>query len=406
METTGGGEGDPIRQLSYVLVFGVTMLVVRRGNWLPAVPVTILCLFGWCWLSLLWAIEPSIAFRRAVLTSMIAAVVFASIERAGTDRAFLALSRLLLVALVVNYLAIVVSPGALHLPGESTDLALVGNWRGATLHKNVAGAIAAITVLVLLWGPRRLPVLLHWGALLAAAYFLWRTQSKTSMAMLALALVCASIYLLLSPRLRRLMLPATMVLVLAGWALFGTEIADYLDNLLAQPDALTGRAEIWPALLSYASNHIWLGSGYGSFWDIGAQSPILDLGSSWVANLLSGHNGYLDVLVQIGAPGLVLAVIALILAPLWRLTRARNIPARRGALLLAMLVFSAGHNLSESSILARDLVVWVMFLVAVALTAKLVRESAPAASRQPTAVPYATAGRTWTARAIGPSRYR
>jgi O-antigen ligase len=371
------GEGDLLRQAAYSLVFVAAMLASWRTGWIRTVPFTLLLLMGWCWLSLIWAIEPAIATRRLLLTTFIFAIAFAAVEAAGTVRALKAIAALLL----VNYLAVALSPQAVHQPGESVDFALVGNWRGVTNHKNYVGAICAVTVIVLMLGPRLVRPLLNLAAIAAALYFLWRTQSKTSMAMLAFALGIAGLYLIATPRGRRLLMPATLLALLLVQLAFGAEIMTRISDYLSEPAALTGRTDIWVALLDYAHANPWLGAGYGSFWDIGPDGPMMGLG--WVEEVLTGHNGYLDLLVQVGVPGLALAVVGMIVVPLWRATQAGDAYPRQGALLLSLLVFSIGHNFLESSLLSRDLVVGVVFLLAVALTGKFSREVA--ATRAPAA---------------------
>jgi O-antigen ligase len=170
-------------------------------------------------------------------------------------------------------------------------------------------------------------------------------------------------------------------------ALLGNGLLAGVDDLFAQPDALTGRTEIWHALLTYAQNNPLFGAGYGSFWNIGAKSPMGDLSHDWIARVGTGHNGYLDTTVTIGVPGLILAVLALFIAPTARLTGATNIPSRTAGLLVAMLLFCAAHNFTESTMLERDMIMWVFLLITVAMTTKAAKESRAASKRAETQDP-------------------
>jgi O-antigen ligase len=82
--------------------------------------------------------------------------------------------------------------------------------------------------------------------------------------------------------------------------------------------------QIWPILFDFWKDHPLTGSGYGAFWDIRDPQPIYEYMSgypawqAWIADLTSAHNGYIDLLVQTGLPGLVLGVCATLLAPLWK----------------------------------------------------------------------------------------
>jgi hypothetical protein len=73
------------------------------------------------------------------------------------------------------------------------------------------------------------------------------------------------------------------------------------------------------------------------------------------------------MLVQIGLPGLILTIFAFFVSPLFRLLTSSIIARRDGALLLALLLFAAGHNMTESTLLDRDTIVQVFLVLTVAL---------------------------------------
>jgi len=97
---------------------------------------------------------------------------------------------------------------------------------------------------------------------------------------------------------------------LALWLLviFGFDrLTDFRDALLLgraeDSDTLSGRAFIWPELLTYANNHLWLGYGYESFWTAGR---IDDISSTLGWGLREAHNAYLEIVLWLGAVGLVI----------------------------------------------------------------------------------------------------
>jgi len=369
------GDGDAMRQISFMLILlfvVVTQRVLYETAQLRVLPLTLIALFGWCALSLIWAIEPGVAFRRLALTSLIVLTIFLIVERAGTERTLAVMRHTLLIILAVNYLAVLLSPMGVHQPGE-LDAALVGNWRGVLPQKNFAGSICAFTIILFVYSADRVRPLPRWTIIAAAAFFLFHTQSKTSMGLLAVSLAIGLVARWLSPRRRKLMIPAAVaaIIVLAG---LGQDYLGEISTYFSQPDALTGRAQIWPILIAFANEHLMLGSGYGSFWNIGADSPVNDYSRAWVSQITSGHNGYLDVLVQIGLPGLILAILATIVAPLWKLATSTAISRRHGPMMMAMLAFCAGHNLTETSLLDRDAIVWVFMVFAIALVGRMHRD--------------------------------
>jgi len=145
--------GDTLRQITYLGVAALIALTAfqRHGfGALRAVPLSLALLLIWCLASALWAPEPGVVFRRAGLEVVIVLSLLLSVDTIGAERAFLLWRVLLAVILLVNFLSIPLIPAARHFAGE-TDPALVGNWRGLYGHKNIAGAVCAITAILFLF---------------------------------------------------------------------------------------------------------------------------------------------------------------------------------------------------------------------------------------------------------------
>lgn len=372
------GEGNAFRQVSYALVFFYTLWAtgaLRQREKLMALPLTMALAIGWFWISLIWAIDPLIALRRLLLTTMIVWTIFMMVEEYGYERTVKATMGFLAVMLFLNYAAIALTPStAIHSAMDSMDKGLIGDWRGLLPQKNFTGAVCALTILFFVFGGQRLNVVLRLLVILAAAYYLYRTQSKTSAGMLGLSVAVGAIYMWLNPRVRVLLIPVVAVVGI-GLMMYWIASWDEVLGPFEKRDALTGRVQIWPHLIAYARDHIITGAGYGSFWNIGEASPIYQYSKNWVSEIGNGHNGYIDLLIQVGAPGLILAVVAAFLAPLGKLLADTSASRSRGALLIGIIVFSAGHNMTESSLFDRDVIIQVFLMLAVALTGLVARGS-------------------------------
>jgi O-antigen ligase len=378
--TSGGrmtGDGNLFRQFSYIILFGATIWAVgavQQRAKLMTVPLTLMLTIAWCWISLTWAIDPLIGARRLLLTTIIIWTIFMVIDDCGYDRTIKTIMIFLAGLLVANYIAIAVWPSAIHGLTDSMDAGLVGDWRGLLPQKNFTGAICALTILVFAFGGQRMWMAVRLGVIVGAAYYLFRTQSKTSMGMLVTAAACGLIALRFNPKYRIALIPiftiVSIVIMLSTMTWW-----DEMLGPFSRKDALTGRVQIWPHLIAFAKDHPFTGSGYGSFWNIGEDSPVYQYTRNWVSELGNGHNGYLDLLVQIGVPGLILAVIASILAPAGRLLGANTTARAQVALPAAILVFCAGHNMTESSLLDRDTIIEVFLMITIALTGVVLRRS-------------------------------
>jgi O-antigen ligase len=365
------GEGSPLRQGAYLALLAAAVYAARpwaNPSRLIRLPLTLLVAVGWCWASLSWSIAPDEAMRRLSLTTIVIWLIFLLVGEIGAAGTLRAIRIGLVVALIANYGAVLLVPGVgIHQIAEQFDPGLVGDWRGIMLQKNFAGALCAFTILTFLFYGRPVNRYYQLSVLAAATFFLWRTVSKTSMGICALSIIAGFVYLGYNPRYR--------VLVLSLLVLFAGVVAGYvfihlgdITRQLNDPGALTGRAQIWPPLLSYSHDHLLRGAGYGSFWNIGfGESPIYRYGKGWVTHITQGHDGYLDLLVTIGLPGLILVIVAVAVAPVAILFTSRQIDRKVGAGLLAMLIFCMGHNFTESSLFDRDTIVQSFLMLTVAM---------------------------------------
>jgi exopolysaccharide production protein ExoQ len=152
-------------------------------------------------------------------------------------------------------------------------------------------------------------------AILVALFFggvLW-TSSSTCLILAVVAVVLAAALALLRkvPPSRR------------GWALgagaLATSVAvlhiyahpDELLQLVDRDSTLTGRTKIWPVVRDVISTRPWLGQGWGGVW---GPTPLhQQINRSIGFAVPHSHNGYLDVQLQVGAVGLSLLLLVLLL---------------------------------------------------------------------------------------------
>lgn len=380
------GQGNAFRQVAYLMVFMGALLaagVLRSPRRVFAIPPEVVLVLLWCALSLSWAIQPGIAMRRLALTVMVVWSVFLLVRQAGYQRTILAFRLVLPVILVINFAAIFLMPTiGIHQTGEALDPGLIGAWRGILGQKNYAGPVCALTILFFLFDGRSLHLSVRVALIAAASVFLVGTESKTSMGVLAASIAAGAGFRVYRPRYRLLALHLATLALLTILVLAWT----WRDTLLApfsREDALTGRVQIWPVLLAYARDNGWRGAGYGSFWNIGEASPVYHYTLGWVSSLASGHNGYLDLLVQIGVPGLALVVLAVVVMPAWRFITERGLDRARGALLFSLFAFIVLHNGTESTLLDRDAALSLTLMAVIALL-RVERRATPGAPRAAT----------------------
>jgi exopolysaccharide production protein ExoQ len=359
--------GDTLRQAAYLSVFAIILVcaIQRRGILaLRAVPLTMGLLLLWCVASSFWAAEPDVALRRAGLEVIVCLSLLLSVDTIGAERAFRYWRMMMLAILVVNFAAIPMIATAKHLSADSADAALAGNWRGVFGHKNIAGAVCAMTALLFLFSRNGR---YNWMGILvaiAALVFLYFTHSRSSLGFLIPSLAAGGAYWLCwRDGLSRSVLTMAVILLLAVLGVFLLLDQDMIARLLDDPDQFNGRAAVWAAELAYIRDHPFLGSGFGGFTDMGGQSPLHQYATGWVRHVSQGNSGYLQIAVTTGLVGFGLALLALVLTPL-RLFWSLDLDGDGfRPLLFALFIFLLLHNFMESDFLEGDAPAWAAFLL-------------------------------------------
>jgi exopolysaccharide production protein ExoQ len=245
----------------------------------------------------------------------------------------------------------------------------VGAWRGLHPHKNSAAVISALSALFFFHRASTLGGVFRWALFLAAVVFTGGTQSKTSIGMLAFALVAMMLYVRSQARPHKLkgfrkLIFWTLVLLALTLAIAQEQVL----QILSDKSAFTGRNLIWYMLLTYASDHPILGSGFGAFWNSGDASPVLSLTMDEVMfRYKQSHNGYLQILVEIGGIGFLLAMVTIVVLPLRQLLYAKQATSVRRDLYFSWIIFCLGLNFTEAQFLAGSAPAWTFMLIAFAI---------------------------------------
>jgi exopolysaccharide production protein ExoQ len=350
----------PVIAITLVLLgrhLGELLLAIRR-----TLPMFTLSLMAFA--SVFWSIAPSITLRRAIalLAAMLLAYLLAI--RFSPRQLLVLFSSVLGACLGLSLIVGVLAPQIAFMP-DDTGL------RGIYTHKNVLGWAACLGFILSLGlmadaGGR----LFRRGValLLASVACLVLSESSTSLLAAVTGLVLFGFYALLHRKagLARAILVLVVLQLAAIMLLFLSEfLVPFLESL-GRDATLTGRVPLWHLVDGYIAQRPWLGYGYGAFWS--ASNPakyVIDETLQWIPP--HAHNGYRDMLLNFGVPGLVLLVLAVV----------RTI--RRGAVLLCAqptegwrwMNVSIGVmvvlNLSESNFLAQNDIQSLMMMTVIAM---------------------------------------
>jgi O-antigen ligase len=363
-----GREGTMFIQLVWFSLLAAAILFCQ-SRW-PQVrrqfDATMLAMLAWCLFTVPQAILPDVSIRRFLFTVIAMVVIVFLIG--GLERSRTVLT-LLLIALVVEtaakYIFVFGIPSLGRHTFDSLEPHLAGLWRGQYAHKNVAGPICAIELAILYAARFRIPATYLFVGAGLELVFLYMSGSKTPM-MIVLASMLLSKYMLRLRSLLGLLGIAGGVVVVINAATILTVASDGMRDLMeaALGDvSFTGRAEIWDILLSYTRDNPWMGAGFLSFWQIGFLSPAMQDARSWASNAVYGHQGYLDLVVTIGVPGLALTLLFVLWRPCSDILaiRARNNPILE--MFVTFWLFGLMHNGTESNLLGRADAVWLFIII-------------------------------------------
>ena len=329
-----------------------------------------LALVGWTAATVVMSIEPGTSARRFVLTLCVAAVAASLmlLPKSETElRRWLAIAILTLLA--VCYLGVLLIPNlSVHLATDAQEPALAGDWRGVFGHKNMAAGMMAMLLFLGIYVMRAGSWLAGGIAVGLTLVFFVNTEGKSSLVLcvvvLALTSFAASIRSLWG---RAIVLLAPLVLLnMIGIGSVMSEHLAAVSKALPVDATFTGRTDIWTFGLEAARLKLWTGYGFASFWGSSAVRN-LPQGMEWAATAAHSHNGYLDITLAMGLPGLALLVAVFVIAPL-RDFHAADGGGNSGPLATALLqVWLFGLYLSsmESFFLDRADPMWFTFLTAV-----------------------------------------
>lgn len=242
-----------------------------------------------------------------------------------------------------------------------------GTWRGIYTHKNQLGKRMVLSALVFL-----IQTQIHrsrrWFAWLGYSLSIVLIVLSTSVsALLNVFLITLAVFG--SRLIGFLRISGVLWLGLATactWA-FWTLLPDIGASVLepfGRDTSLTGRTDIWPYVVEKIQQRPWFGYGYSAFWG-GLTHESADIIRAVRWPVPDSHNGYLDLILQVGIVG-----FGLYLLSFWdTLTRSvlliRATHRWEQTWVFAFLIFTVLINIAESSLLARNSIFWVLYVTTI-----------------------------------------
>jgi exopolysaccharide production protein ExoQ len=370
-------EGSPLDRAVYTILMslGIVILITRSVRWKQVVIQNkwLIALFGYMLLSTFWSDFEEVSIKRwvrALGDGVMALVVL-------TDPQPLeAMGATLRRVLYVHFPLSIIFVKYVRDLGTAYDDFGVEMWTGITTHKNVLGQVVLIGNIYFLFASIR-----NWGSwrsVLYGSYFMmgdWlllappTNKSNTSIALLFLAIVMLIAISSLKGRIEKINRYVVFSLLVLGFMCLTAWVwqAAMEESLLAasveasgRDMTLSGRTDLWSDLMAIAADSPILGVGYGSFW-IGNTHNLWDR-HFWKP--AQGHNGYIDVYLELGIVGLFL-LGGVLVSSYKRIMRLFIDHFEMAVLRFVWLIVILIHNFTESSFLRGTVDMWFIFLLAV-----------------------------------------
>jgi len=344
-------DGSPLMRMLWLPVYAITLClcavkivpILRIAARSPMlVALTLLAAA-----SFFWSIDPDLSLRRGIAigcTTLFGVWLAARYE-------WRELLRLLAVAWLILACASFFASMLFPSFGVMNEIH-VGAWKGIWWEKNTLGGHMArasflFAFLVLMDAPSRR--LWAFGLVLSSALVLLST-SKTALLGMLLGfgvLVAAAI-------MRRGRVTSIAVI----WT--GVSLApEIMFGLIGKDPSLTGRTDIWAALIDAIEKRPWLGHGYGAFWPVESE-PAFRVREAVEWDAPTAHNGWFETALGLGLLGA--GAFAISFALTFGRAARRMQTQWTGVFAIGFIAQFLLFSLSESIILQQNAIVWVMYV--------------------------------------------
>jgi len=260
----------------------------------------------------------------------------------------------------------------LAFPGSGIENGIhAGAWRGPFMQKNGFArlmVVSALAVLLVALNTRRYRYLV-WTVFGIAVALLVLSSSKTALVIFLDLVVLLPFYRALRWS-NNLAVPFFITLILLGGST-ATWFMDNWDNVLlglGKDSTLSGRTDIWDAVIEKMWERPWLGYGYQAFWQEGGGAELVWLSIRY--KISQAHNGLLDLGVQLGFLGMLFFVLSVVFTYIRAIKWASLGKSWEDLWPIIYVTFLPLYNYTESTTVGPNSITWVLF-VAISLSLKL-----------------------------------
>ncbi|MGC1244774.1 MAG: O-antigen ligase family protein [Spirulinaceae cyanobacterium] len=309
-EPLGSPWSKLMKLTAYALVPLLALIRWKRCLYVASKDIPLLLLTGLALLSFLWSASPdaSLSYGKALFRTTIFGLYLATCYSPKEQM------RMTTWAVGIASLLSLFVCVAMPATGVSEE----GLWQGVFNHKNTMARFMALATLLLtlvsIDNRKR-----RWLAILGiglSLFLLVKTQGKTSLSLLLFGWGLLPIYYAVQQKYKLRTLLILAVIVIGGGAALW--LANNLETIivdgLGKDMTMSGRDELWDALIYRGMQRPWFGYGFAGFWNNKREIFIVARLVSWFGTKTHGHahSGFIDLFLQVGFVGVGLYVLSLV----------------------------------------------------------------------------------------------
>lgn len=380
LETPDGSTPqDPYSPLLFMGIYLVTVILLfrQRTSFLLVVKMDFLIwvLVGIALASAIWTVAPDITFRRGLL------LVGTTLFGVYLAMRYSLREQLQLLSLALGLVILLSIVFALGLPSSGLMTTQEGGvhagaWRGVMTHKNILGRLMVLSSVVFLFVANYHSLAnskyrwLAWIGYLLSFFLVICSTSKTALVVFLALMIIMPLYRTWRRNYNQLIpIAIALILVIGSATILFVDNLPFIASSMGRDLTLTGRTELWSVMFELIQEHPILGYGFNGFWRDWDSDVTAYLWRTLQWECPYGHNGFMDLLAELGILGLAVFFLSLITAYIKGIRFLRITKNIEGLWTLMYLTFLLIYNLSESTLLATNNIFWILYVSTVFSTA-------------------------------------
>jgi len=370
--------GNPLdRSFFAVLTILGIIVLIKRGSYVTETLKNnkwIILLFIYMGISITWSEFGMVSLKRWIKTSgdlVMALIIITEIYPFAAISTVL--KRVIFMQIPLSLFFIVFFPSL----GTGSDYLGESMWIGICTHKNELGEVTMISSFFLFgvvmnnWKKKVRPI--YGMYLLLSLILLIGSKSTTSLFILIIGIV---FYIAFNRKkvslLKMKKITGFLLLMIIGFVLifpfrpeiFTQKMLGGIIGVSGKDTTLTGRTDLWYDMLKIASNNPIAGVGYGSFWIGSTTDAIYHIWDTNTWRPQQGHNGYVDVYIELGIIGVII-LIGVIASAYKDIMNSLKYDFAHNVFRICLLMMIVIHNITESSYLRGGHNLWFIFVLAI-----------------------------------------